>query len=394
MRAWQWVGAGAVFMAAVAIGYAVPTWLAGLRAAPRAERATVAPAPAPTPTPPPPPQAARPEAPTPPALPPFGMTPPGPMLPPLPPGGAPPALPPVPPGMPPLLLVPPGPFFHLPGPPGSPNLPPGPPPSPAPQPPGPGAPWPGAPPNASEVGRVRPDVPYGPEALQRLDLYLPEGDAPVPMLLLVHGGGWSLGDKSELRWLGEKLAQQGILVAVANYRLSPAVKHPAHAQDVARAAAWLYRAGAQFGGDPARLYLGGHSAGAHLAALVALDERYLQAAGLAPGAVRGVIGVAGAVYDLDARYAATPLAGLLAPAFGRDPGRWKDAAPLAYVDQKAPPFLLVHGLNDTEAPVTSAQALAAALEGAGVAVRLELLPGHDHRSALVAAVPSIRAFVQ
>jgi acetyl esterase/lipase len=214
------------------------------------------------------------------------------------------------------------------------------------------------------------------------------------MLLFVHGGGWSIGDKAELSWLGAKLAEQGVLVAVANYRLSPAVQHPAHAQDVARAVAWLYRNGANYGGDPQRLYLGGHSAGAHLAALVSLDGGYLAAESLSPGIVRGVVGISGAGYDLDARYVASPLAQLFYGAFGEDSARWAAAAPQKYVTKSAPAFLLVHGLDDTQAPAASAQSLAQALKAEGASVRLELLPGLEHGTALLAALPILRSFVQ
>jgi acetyl esterase/lipase len=214
------------------------------------------------------------------------------------------------------------------------------------------------------------------------------------MLLFVHGGGWSIGDKTELSWLGAKLAQQGLLVAVANYRLSPAVQHPAHAQDVARAAAWLYRNGARYGGDPQRLYVGGHSAGAHLASLVALDGTYLAAEGLGTSIVRSVVGVSGAGYDLDARYVASPLAQLFFAAFGKDPARWALAAPLHYVSAGAPPFLLVHGLNDLEAPAAGAQAFADALRRDGAKIRLELLPGLDHQGTLLVSLPSLRSFLQ
>jgi acetyl esterase/lipase len=214
------------------------------------------------------------------------------------------------------------------------------------------------------------------------------------MLLFVHGGGWARGDKLELRWLGEKLARDGVLVAIANYRLSPAVKHPAHAQDVARAAAWLHRHGAEHGGDLARLYLAGHSAGAHLVSLVALDPSYLAAEGLGPEIVRGVAGIGGAAYDLDSHYRSMPLAPLFVQAFGPDPGRWREAAPLRYVGKDTPPFLLVHGLNDADAPAASSQKFAVGLQRAGVPVELELLPGHDHYSVLPVALPSLRAFVQ
>jgi acetyl esterase/lipase len=101
--------------------------------------------------------------------------------------------------------------------------------------------------------------------------------------------------------------------------------------------------------------------------------------------VRGVAGIAGAAYDLDARYAATPMAPMLVPAFGGDVSEWPKAAPLQYVKAGAPPFLLVHGLSDTSAPAAGAQAFAAALRRDGVPTELRLVPGMDHMSVLAGA---------
>lgn len=224
--------------------------------------------------------------------------------------------------------------------------------------PNPGRPAsPGVAPPTPEPGSVQTalDLAYGPDGRQRLDLYRPASAEPAPMLLFVHGGGWSSGDKRQYAWLGVQLAREGLLVAMTNYRLAPAVQHPQHAQDVAAATAWLYRHGAEYGGDPRRLYLAGHSAGAHLGALVALDARYLAAEGLSEPVIAGVAGFAGA---------ATPL------------------APLRYVKPDAPPFLLVHGLLDTQAPAASAQAFAAALQQQGVRTALYLLPQLDHFTVL------------
>lgn len=260
-------------------------------------------------------------------------------------------------------------------------------------------PWQPAPPGVAtptpEPGSVQTvlDLAYGPDPRHRLDLYRPASTEPAPLLLFVHGGGWSSGDKGQYGWLGVQLAREGLLVAVTNYRLSPAVQHPQHAQDVAAATAWLYRHGAEYGGDPRRLYLAGHSAGAHLVALVALDARYLAAEGLSASVIAGVAGFAGAAYDLDARYAATPLAPLLAPAFGSDPARWADAAPLRYVKPDAPPFLLVHGLLDMQAPAASAQTFAAALQQQGVRTTVYLLPQLDHFTALWSGLATLPPFV-
>ncbi len=91
------------------------------------------------------------------------------------------------------------------------------------------------------------------------------------MVLVIHGGAWSVGDKAQYAAVGDWLAGVGLVAALANHRLSPAVQHPLHGQDVARAVAWLYRRAARLGGDPQRFHLAGHSSGAHLASLVALD---------------------------------------------------------------------------------------------------------------------------
>jgi acetyl esterase/lipase len=237
------------------------------------------------------------------------------------------------------------------------------------------------------------DAVYGGDPLERLDVYQPVDAKSAPIVLFVHGGGWSGGDKMEFGWVGEQLAREGILVAVVNYRLSPAVQHPAHVQDVAKAIAWMERNAAAYGGDPRRLTVVGHSAGGHLAALVALDPTYLQAEGYPTTVVRSVVGIAGAGYDLDAYYANTPLVPMLMSAFGQDPTRWATAAPVRYVQPAAPPFYLAHGLTDASAPVSSTQTFAAALTRDGVPTKLELLPNEDHLGIVATVLPSVRAFV-
>jgi len=238
------------------------------------------------------------------------------------------------------------------------------------------------------------DIPYGPDPLQSLDLFLPTAPTAAPMVLFIHGGGWSAGDKWRDVAAGDRLTREGFVTALANYRLSPAVQHPTHAQDVARAVAWCRRHGPQYGANPERLYLMGHSSGAHLVASVALDRSYLAAEGLDRAVVQGVIGIAGAGYDLDASYAMSAMAPLLVPAFGPDCWRWADAAPVRHVHPHAPPFLLIHGLADREAPPSSTEAFATALEQAGVPTELALLPGEDHTSVMVAAAPLVLGFLR
>jgi acetyl esterase/lipase len=238
------------------------------------------------------------------------------------------------------------------------------------------------------------DVPYGPHPQQRLDLFVPERSAPAAMVLFVHGGAWSVGDKSQYTVVGERLAHEGRVAALTNHRLSPAVQHPAHVQDVARAVAWFYNHAVEYGGDPERFYLIGHSSGAHLASLVALDATYLAAEGLETSVIRGVVGIAGSCYDLDAHYATTVVAPFVGPIFGTDHTRWALAAPLHYVSSAACPFLLIHGLSDTEAPPAATETFAAALQSVGVSAELHLLPGEGHITAVIAALPLVLDFVK
>ncbi len=184
------------------------------------------------------------------------------------------------------------------------------------------------------------DGPGAHKTKHRLDLYLPRGQKDFPVLFFVHGGAWQRGDKAMLGIygsLGRFYAHHGIGTVVINYRLSPEVRHPEHVKDVARAFAWTYKNIARYGGRPDRIFVGGHSAGGHLVALLATDESYLKAEGLTAKAIRGVIGLSG-VYRVPDRY--------LASVFGTDPEMRKQASPIEHVRPGLPPFLIVYGDDD------------------------------------------------
>src|SRR5207237_6481418 len=154
----------------------------------------------------------------------------------------------------------------------------------------------------------------------RLDLYLPKGKKDFPVVFLVHGGAWMLGDNrccGLYSSVGEFLASQGIGVVLPNYRLSPAVKHPEHVKDVARAFAWARAHIADHGGRPDRLFVAGHSAGGHLVALLATDETYLRAEGLQAADVRGVVAFSG-VYRIPPGKMSATLGGATPLAFRFD----------------------------------------------------------------------------
>jgi acetyl esterase/lipase len=179
------------------------------------------------------------------------------------------------------------------------------------------------------------------KARHRLDLYLPKGQKDFPVLFFVHGGAWQRGDKDQYLGLygklGKSFASQGVGTVVINYRLSPAVKHPEHVKDVARAFAWAHKNITKYGGRPDQMFVFGHSAGGHLVALLTTDETYLKAEGLGVRDVKGVIGMSG-VYSIPEN--------IFPRVFGTDPADRKQASPIEHVKAGLPPFLLLYADHD------------------------------------------------
>src|SRR4051812_34463976 len=143
------------------------------------------------------------------------------------------------------------------------------------------------------------DIAYysGPDAdpnKHKLDLYLPKGHKDFPVLFFIHGGGWTTGDRKLYSAIGRVFAKNGIGTVVISYRLTPQVQHPAHIEDVARAFAWTHANMARYGGLPDHIFVSGHSAGGHLAALLATNERYLAAHKLTRQNIKGVLPLSGA----------------------------------------------------------------------------------------------------
>jgi acetyl esterase/lipase len=228
------------------------------------------------------------------------------------------------------------------------------------------------------------NVAYGPDAQQRLDVYVPERAAgPRPVVVFWHGGRWRDGDKSDYRFVGAALAESGYVTLVANYRHYPEVKMPGFMHDAALAALFAAAHGNEYGGARERLYLMGHSAGAHLAALVTLDPRYFAATGQAAPHIAGVIGLSGP-YDF------LPL---LEPEdqdmFG-PPQLYPASQPINFVRADAPPMLLVQGLNDATVKPKNSRNLAAALQALGVPVTLKLYPKCSHTDTVAALTALLR----
>jgi acetyl esterase/lipase len=191
------------------------------------------------------------------------------------------------------------------------------------------------------VGVVR-DVDYVANAdysdgKDRLDIYIPDGARNAPVIFSIHGGALEAGDRREERFVGQRFAGVGYVTVVISYRLSPDVSHPAHIQDVAAAFAWVTRNIARHGGDPRRILVIGHSAGAYLAMMLAADARWLAAHKLSPRAIAGVAPVSG-FYWVDREGVAPDRPTYV---WGTNRHVWVDASPAQYLRSDMPPVLLL-----------------------------------------------------
>lgn len=241
----------------------------------------------------------------------------------------------------------------------------------------------------------RADIPYAPGPRGRLDVYVPEKAQGRPIVVFWYGGGFEDGMKSNYRFVGAALAKAGYVAVLPDYRLYPEVRFPDFVDDGARALAWVAQHAAEIGGDPRRIYVAGHSAGAHVAAMLAYDPMRLERVGLPRDTVRGYIGLSGP-YVLD------PNDATLHDIF-RAPYTIADWQPVQRAQAGAPPALLIHGEADTVVDVAQARQMAQKLESLGVRATLRTYPGRGHRdpvAAFASAAPNklpvmaeIRAFI-
>ncbi len=223
-----------------------------------------------------------------------------------------------------------------------------------------------------------PDLEYGPEARQRLDVYRPRTVRKgAPVVVFLYGGRWQSGSKDEYRLLGDALTRRGMVAVIAEYRLHPQVRFPAWVQDAALAVRWARDNAALHGGDPGNLVVVGHSAGAHTAALLALDERWLREAGVPAGTVRAFAALAGPV---DTPWTDADVQALMGPAAG-----WPATYPATHVDGTEPPLLLLHGADDRTVSPGSSLRLAARIQERGGCARAVLYRGLGHVQIIVAA---------
>jgi len=230
---------------------------------------------------------------------------------------------------------------------------------------------------------VAEDLAYGSDPRQKLDVYVPDhltGNRPV--ILFFYGGSWQNGRKEDYVAFGESFATKNIVVAIADYRVYPQVRYPDFVRDGASAFSYLRAHIAQYGGDPDRIFLCGHSAGAYIAMMLAADPHYLDEAGAKLSQVRGVIGIAGP-YDF------LPLTDpTLITIFGG--ARRQDTQPISYVDGKRPPMLLATGDADQTVGPGNTVRLAAKLRSFGSPVDVHVYPGISHVGIILSIAPMLR----
>ena len=224
--------------------------------------------------------------------------------------------------------------------------------------------------------RVARGLSYGAGPRRKLDLYRPrhQGDAPLPVIVFFYGGAWNSGSRTHYGFAARALAAMGYLVVVPDYRLVPEIEYPAFLEDCAAAVGWVGDNAASYGGDPVRLVLAGHSAGAYNAACLALDPRWLAPAQRA--AVVGVIGLSGP-YDF------YPFDGPISQRVFGQADNPRQTQPIHHVGADAAPKLLITGGRDNLVLPRNSVNLSAALERAGVASSLRLYPRLGHAGTLL-----------
>jgi acetyl esterase/lipase len=234
-------------------------------------------------------------------------------------------------------------------------------------------------------GRPHPveNIPYGKAARQRLDVYpLHRNGQPAPVVIFLYGGRWQRGSRRQYRPLGYALNRRGFVAVIPDYRLYPEVRFPGWVEDAASAVRWVSRNIREYGGDPSRIFVVGHSAGAHTAVLLALDRHYLGDAGLAPAAVEAFVSLAGPVATT---WTDPDVQALMGP---RE--RWPATYPMKQVDRPTSPLLLMHGGRDRTVAVENSIRLAARIRQHGGCAQIITYRGLGHVGLILAlALPRL-----
>lgn len=229
------------------------------------------------------------------------------------------------------------------------------------------------------------DVPYAAGDRQGLDVY-GVGKADAPVVVFIYGGGWKEGDKAQYKFVAASLAARGFVTVVPDYRLYPVARFPVFLQDAAAAVAWVKRNIARYGGDPRRIFLMGHSAGAHIVAMLTLDPQWLKADGVdVDRDIAGAVALAGP-YDFLPLHDPV-LEDIFAPA-----GDLRLTQPITFARGNAPPMLLATGDSDTTVRPLNTRHLADAVHGDGGQVETRFYPGIGHELILGSFAGVLRPF--
>jgi acetyl esterase/lipase len=222
---------------------------------------------------------------------------------------------------------------------------------------------------------LRADVAYGTHLRQKLDIYTPTAVSPAtgwPVVVFIYGGSWNDGARAQYQFVGEALAARGVMALVTDYRLYPEVRYPDFLSDSAQALAYGLDHAARLGGDPKRVFVMGHSAGGYNAAMLALDARWLKAAGHAPSDLAGWIGLAGP-YDF------YPIVNPQAKPVFFHPDYPPNSQPIAFISANAPRSFLAAAEDDKLVnPQRNTLQMADKLQAAGVPVTVKLYPHASH----------------
>lgn len=215
-------------------------------------------------------------------------------------------------------------------------------------------------------------VAYGGLARQKLDIYLPKTGAVRAIILYLYGGGWVSGARWYYRLFGRTMAARGFAVVIPDYHLYPHAAFPKFVEDAALAFKWTHDNAKRLGGDAGHVFVMGHSAGAHIATLLAIDQKYLGAQGLNTATIKGVIGLAGP-------YTLNPFKwSVMKDIFASAAGEPQEARPIKLARAGAPPMLLLHGANDRVVKSDASVNLASALNAAGSRADVKIYPRIGH----------------
>ena len=229
------------------------------------------------------------------------------------------------------------------------------------------------------------DISYLPHATksQRLDIYMTKEPGLSPVFVFIHGGSWITGSRTQYGMLGRVLSEQGIVTVTVDYRLNPEVTYPAFMKDCDAALSWVIEHIQNYGGDPQRVFLAGHSAGAHIAALMLVHDQFRQAGAFDTQSLAGAVLMSGA-YEFGEDIGVDDE---LVRRVMNTPENYLDAQPIRHTRGDVPPILIIQGTEDKVTGKTQASKFAQAMKDKGADIHYATIPKGDHLTVLIDMLP-------